>query len=508
MILTVDLGTTTTKAAVWDLAGLGAGGGTRLAGERAGDGGGGRGGLVALGRAQLVTTHPGVDRAEQAPSAWWASVVEACAAARAADAAAFEAVEAVGFSAARQTFVPATAAGAPLGPGLLWSDRRAAAEAAALAGACGGADMVRRRTGLPLDAGAVAAKVAWLWSHEPRRMAASRWLLSPRDLIVWRMCGEVVTDTTLASATGLYDSTGRLVAELVGEAAGRLPTPVGPASVVGGLLAEAAAELDLRPGIPIVIGAGDRPCEVLGTGASNARPMISWGTTANVSVPVDLWPEPLPDGLAVTRAALDGWLVEGGLSAAGTLIAWLATLTGLDAEVLVREAAASPPGARGVIALPWLSGARAPWWRDGAGAAFLGLSPVHQAGDLTRAAVESVAWDLERCLDAVVGEHPHTSLALAGGGAAVALWVEVVTSVVGLAGVRRRSGEAASAGAAVLTARATDVDLTADELDPVVSEVSPLPEMVGHYRRLRPRRDRVAEAVIALELGSIDADHS
>ena len=110
MILTVDFGTSVTKVAIWD-----------------------HDGLVAMARADLVTAHPHPGWAEQDPFAWWTSVVVGCAEARAADPAAFAAVEVVACSAARQSFVPLTAAGEPLGKGILWSDRRAAAEAAGLA---------------------------------------------------------------------------------------------------------------------------------------------------------------------------------------------------------------------------------------------------------------------------------------------------------------------------------------------------------------------------------------
>ena len=289
MILTVDFGTSVTKVALWS-----------------------DDGLVALTRAELATSRPELGWAEQEAFSWWTAVVVACAEARAQAPAEFGAVDVLSCSAARQSFVPVTSAGEPLGRGLLWSDRRAVAEAAALAEACGGAEMVRRRTGVPLDGGAVAAKVAWLSAHEPARLAASDWLLSPRDLVVWRLTGVVATDTTLASRTGLYDLDGVVVDQLAGAASGRLAPVVEPASIVGQLRAVPAAELGLRPGIPVVIGAGDRPCEVLGAGASAERPMVSWGTTANVSVPVAARPDPAPAGAVVSRGADGGWLLEGG----------------------------------------------------------------------------------------------------------------------------------------------------------------------------------------------------
>ena len=378
MILTIDFGTTVTKVGIW-----------------------GESGLAALARCELTSTHPQMGWTEQDPLRWWTTVVIACAEARAQAPAAFGAVDVVACSGARQTFVPVTAQGDPIGKGILWSDRRASAEARLLAERMGGDDINRARTGIPLDAGAVAAKLAWLSEHDPDRMAAADVILSPRDFIVLRLTDQVVTDATFASRSGLYDFDGNAVRELAGPALGKLPSVVSSDTVVGNLKSVPGAELGLRPGIPVVIGAGDRQCEVLGSGASEGCPMVSWGTTANVSVPVHERPVPSPAGAVVTRAADGGWLLEGGLSAAGSFLAWLGRLLGRSSDELATLAAASPPGANGVIAVPWLDGARAPWWRDDARAGFMGLGSAHGPGDLSRAVIEAVAWDVLRCMEVV-----------------------------------------------------------------------------------------------------------
>ncbi len=484
MILTIDVGTSVTRGAV-----------------------GRADGLVALARAQVSTSHPKLGWAEQDSFSWWTSVVVACAEARAEAPTAFGKVEAIGCSGARQTFVPLTASAEPIGRGIVWSDRRAVPEAAALADQLGGQDAVVRRTGVPLDGGAVAAKLAWLSAHEPERLAASDWLLSPRDLVIWRLTGEVVTDTTLASRSGLYDLSGRLVEELAPFAAGRLPPVVSPTSVAGALRAVPAAELGLRPGIPVVVGAGDRQCEVLGAGAAVTHPMVSWGTTANVSVPVRRRPDPPPRGSVLTRGAPTGWVLEGGLSAAGSFLAWLGRLLGRDSDELVTLAGGSPPGARGVTAVPWLDGARAPWWQADARAGFVGLGTAHHAGDLARAVVESVAWDVARCLQLVAGDRrggAPAGLTLGGAGTGIGLWVHVLTAVTGLPALRRRSGEAASAGAALLTATALGHPLDLDLLDPVVERIEPDPETVEAYRRLQGSAELVARALVVLPAGAGD----
>ena len=71
--------------------------------------------------------------------------------------------------------------------------------------------------------------------------------------------------------------------------------------------------------------------------------MVSWGTTANVSVPVHERPVPSPAGAVVTRGAYDGWLLEGGLSAAGSFLSWLGRLLHRPVDELAASAAKSPP---------------------------------------------------------------------------------------------------------------------------------------------------------------------
>ena len=354
MILTIDFGTSVTKVGLW-----------------------GGDGLVALGRSELTTTYPQVGWTEQDPLRWWTTVVIACAEVRAMAPSAFGEVDVVACSGARQTFVPVSAHGDPIGKGILWSDHRAAAEARVLADRMGGDDINRARTGIPLDAGAVAAKLAWLAKHQPERMEAADIILSPRDFIVYRMTDQMVTDATFASRSGLYDFDGNAVRELAGPALGKLPSVVPSDTVVGHLKPVPGAELGLRPGVPVVIGAGDRQCEVLGSGASEHHPMVSWGTTGNVSVPVQERPVPSPAGAVVTRAADGGWLLEGGLSAAGSFLAWLSRLLDRSTEELGRLAAESGPGRtrRGGGALarrcpcPVVARRRASWFhRSGRGA--------------------------------------------------------------------------------------------------------------------------------------------
>ena len=153
------------------------------------------------------------------------------------------------------------------------------------------------------------------------------------------------------------------------------------------------------------------------------------------------------------------------------------------------------------MAVPWLEGARAPWWRDDATVGFVGLHAGHGPGDLARAAYEAVAWEVQRCLEVASDRRPPgpvpTGLALGGSGAEVEVWTEVLCGVTGLPAHSRRSGQAASAGAALLAARAvgsrpTSTGWTRGAPAPAG------PRVVPAYRSLRPRSDRAVAALLPL----------
>ena len=456
IVLTIDLGSSVTTAAAW-----------------------GPDGLRAIARSRLATTYPHPGWAEQVAEDWWTAAVEAC---RQLPEEVRSEVVAVACSSQRETFVPATADGRPIGPAIGRADRRATAEANALD------DSFHVLTGVVADAGTVAAKLAWLRAHEPERLVEAARILAPRDLVVLRLTGRAVTDPTSSSHSGLLalDGAGLEGAEL-------LPEIVPSVAVVGESLPEPAATIGVPAGTPIVAGAADRACEVLGVDASATRPMISIGGTASVLSPVGHVPPPAA-GIVVSRGALGGYLMEAGLSAAGSALAWLAELTAREPEELAASADEVDAGGGGIMALPWLGGARAPWWEPRAGLTFLGLAATHTPPHLARAVAEGVAFDAAGCLDRMAPD--AVELTLAGAGASLPLWRHVLSGVTSRPVVTRRHGEAASVGAAILAGRAVGLGLDADHLDPVESREQPFDSDVVAYAELRMRHDMVARATI------------
>jgi sugar (pentulose or hexulose) kinase len=324
---------------------------------------------------------------------------------------------------------------------------------------------------------------------EPERLDGSRWILGPRGLVAFRLTGRAVIDTTVASRTGL------LALDGVGlEGADLLPEVVASTAVVGGSLPEPSAALGIRPGTPVIAGAGDRACEVLGVAATNARPLVLWDAAAtSVSVPVGHVPPVIP-GIVVTRGALGGYVMEADLSPAGSALSWLAHLAGRQPEDLAAEANEVDAGASGLLALAWFGGARAPWWEPRAGLTFAGLSATHTTAHLARALVEGVAYDAVRCLDRTA---PNVvELALAGEGASMPLWRHVLAGAANRPVVARQHREAGSVGAAIIAGRANGVELDPDRLDPVEDRERPFDSDVVAYADLRMRHEMVARATI------------
>jgi xylulokinase len=261
------------------------------------------------------------------------------------------------------------------------------------------------------------------------------------------------------------------------------------------LLSEAARDLRLDRDVGVVLGAGDRGCEALGVGATEKRPMVSWGTTANVSVPLS-GGRHAPTEAQISVGALGGYMQEAGLSSSGAAIGWLESMTGWSRDDLMTAAAEVQPGALGLIALAWFNGARAPWWRTDTHAAFLGLTSAHGPAELARALVEAVALDVTRCLELLAPD--SCELALAGGGAGDLVWRSVLAACARKPVVRPTFNEAASVGARIVVGAALGEPLDLDDLNPIATKEEPEAALIDAYRDVRNRSDTAAAAVLQI----------
>ena len=378
----------------------------------------------------ILSPQPGW--AESSPDDWWRAVVEATKAAVGQRGAR---VAALGLSGQMHGVVLADDRGGPLRPAVLWADTRSSELLAAYRGLD---EDARRRLGNPPAVGMAGPSLLWLREHEPGVYASARWALQAKDWLRLRLTGEVAAEPSDASATLLYDLESDDWAYPVVEALGLRPDLLAPlvasAAVAGTLAREAAGDLGLRAGLPVAAGAADTAAAMLGGGLSRPGSVqLTVGTGGQIVAPRSS-PEPDPSGRThLYRAAAPNlWYSMAAIQNAGLALEWARKTLGASWGEVYEEAFAVPPGAGGVLFLPYLSGERTPRFDPGARGAWVGLGLDHGRGHLLRAALEGVAFALREGLEALEDAGtPIPELRLAGGGTASDPWRRLLADALG-----------------------------------------------------------------------------
>jgi xylulokinase len=392
--------------------------------------------LVRTGRA----AHP--DGTEVDPVAWWEALGRAIEAAGGLDD-----VAAAGIAGQQHGMVCLAGDGAVVRPALLWNDTRSAGAAAELIRELGGPATWAKATGSVPPASFTVTKLRWLGRHEPDALARTASVCLPHDYLTWRLTGEFVTDRGDASGTGYWSPvTGEYRPDLLELAIGRvpsLPRVLGPAEPAG----------RTSSGVLVSAGTGDNMAAALGLGARPGDVIVSLGTSGTVFT-VSERPSADPSGDVAGFADATGRVLPlvATLNAARVLDA-ASRLLGVDHEELSRLALSAPPGAGGLVLVPYLEGERTPNRPDATGSVH-GLrldnsSPSH----LARAAIEGMLCGLADGLDALVGQGARAERILLIGGAARSEAVRrIAPTIFGRPVLVPPAGEYVAEGAAVQAA--------------------------------------------------------
>ena len=420
----------------------------------------------------------------------------------------------VSLSAAMHGLVPLDAGGTPVGPLQTWADGRAGPQADRLRDR-GLAAALHSRTGTPVHPMSPLPKLMW-WREQGVLSGATHWG-GVKELMVSALLGHGhhVVDLSCASATGMYDAArGRWDDEalaLTGVRRDQLAEVVPTTQVLGALRPDVAAAAGLPAGVPVVAGASDGPLANLGVGAvSPGVAAVSLGTSAALRAVRPGHGVDAAGRLFSYALTADRWVVGGAINNGASVVRWAAQaftdgpeLTGEEADDrdvrLLAEAAAVPPGAAGLVCLPYLLGERAPWWRSDLSGAYLGLRRDHRRAHLVRAAVEGVCQQLALVRDAFDAvDVAVDEVRVTGGAAASTLWVTTLAAALDLPVKVADSPEGTGLGACLLGWHALggldDLDRAA-ELVEVSDPVLPDPAVAARYRRTRAVVDEVVQSL-------------
>jgi xylulokinase len=414
-------------------------------------------------RYALTTPHPGWS--EQDPGLWW----EAAEAALASVAAGRD-VAGIGLSGQMHGLVCLDGHDRVVRPAILWNDQRTAAECVEIEERVGRERLIAL-TGNRALTGFTAPKLLWLRRHEPDVYARVARICLPKDYVRLRLTGLWAIDVADASGTLLLDVAARRWSPEVMRAL-EVPEQWLPPVLESPAVAGTSAD-----GVPVAAGAGDCAAAALGVGVDRPGPVsVVLGTSGVVFAALPGYAaDPEARVHAFCHAVPGGWHAMGVmLSAAGSL-QWLrdAIAPGVPFDVLLTEAERWPPGAEGLVFLPYLQGERTPHADPDARGAFVGLQLRHDRGALVRAVLEGVACGLRDSLDLLRALGVEPSLGrVSGGGTRSALWLRIIASVLGLPLERTAADEGSAFGAALLGGVAGGV--FADVHDAVARCVRPL----------------------------------
>lgn len=359
-------------------------------------------------------------------------------------------IRAIGCSAIGPDLLPVDQFAKPLRQGaiLYGIDTRATREIAEIEQRIG-KDTIFAQTANALSAQSIGPKLLWLKRHEPETFARAHRFVTATSFLVARLTGRFVIDhLTAATWTPLYDFHNQtwhrdMAADIV--ELERLPELAWASDIAGTVTVDAARETGLVQGTPVIVGSVDAAAEALSIGVTDpGQMMLMYGSTvfmievlANPLVDQRLWSVPylfpgtacLEAGMA-TSGALTRWFRD---KLAPDLVAASAATVADAYAVLTEQASLTPPGAEGLIVLPYFSGERTPINDPWARGVLFGLTLAHSRAHMFRAVLEGIGYGIQHHIDILesIGARPQEIIAV-GGGTKSALWLQVVSDITGV----------------------------------------------------------------------------
>ncbi|MDJ0336691.1 xylulokinase [Cryobacterium sp. PH31-O1] len=401
-------------------------------------------------------------RAEQNPHDWWAAMAKANRQLLEKGGIRNTDIDAVSFSGQMMGVVSVDSAGDPVRPAIIWADTRSSAQCQTLVKRVG-MDRGYKITGHRLNPTYSLSKMMWLRDTEPEAFARVETVFQAKDYLAYRLTGVKATDPSDASGTNAFDqATNSWSSELIDAAAldsGLFPEIVPSTTVIGTVTRQAAEETGLAVGTPVVIGGGDGPMAALGAGIVDAQSgaYAYLGSSSWVSVSADQpLHDPLMRSMTFNHVIPGRFVPTATMQAGGASLQWITQVLAPGQEdrysELLGGAAAGTASEDGLFFLPHLLGERSPYWNPKARAAFVGLQMHHGRGNLTRAVLEGIAFNLHTGLKAFVDNGTAISSIDAIGGAAHAdTLLDIFADVWGVPVTARNLVDEANAiGAAVV----------------------------------------------------------
>ena len=440
-VMGIDASTTACKAVIWDRGG----------------------GLVSQGKAAIGMLSPQDGWHEQVATDWWDALGKSLRIAMYD----VDAGRLAGLCICpqRETFAPVDEQGNAIRNAILWMDVRASGLMAELEASMG-ADTFHRMTGKPLSGNLTLLKIHWLRYFEPQVWNQAARFVDVAAYLNQALTGVCAIGWGIAGPAGLLDlhthRYAQQVLEFLGLQAGRLPELYPTGALIGSITPRAAQETGLPAGLPVFAGIGDGQAGGLGLGITRVGDCyLSLGTQPGIG---DL----TADSYLTSRAfrtmiapAEGSYFLETVILGGTYTLDWFLARFGLDTTLAALEAEACdlPPGAGGLLLLPYWNSVLNPYWDPAASGLVMGWRGHHGRHHFYRAILEGIAFEMRRHFEGVETElrREIERVVVTGGGSHNDLWCQIFADITGKTIQRSTASQATALGAGMIAAVGADI---------------------------------------------------
>lgn len=409
----------------------------------------------------------------------------------------------VSFSSAMHSLIAMDAAGNMLTNCIIWADTRSKEYATNLKSSAMG-HQIYLETGTPIHPMSPLLKLCWLREHEPEIFEQTAKFIGIKEYVFFRLFGAYVIDYSIASATGLFDISKlewhAVALEVAGITAEKLSTPVPATYVLRNLKPAFAAFLDIAPELPFVVGASDGCLANLGSKAVRpGQAAVTIGTSGAIRVMAHRPAADLKERIFNYILTPDLFVLGGAVNNGGIVLRWFrnnfgaqeieeALANNLDPYILLcNKAVHVPVGSDGLVFLPYLLGERAPIWDADARGCFFGVHYSHTREHFLRALLEGVVFGVYSvCQVLEETTEPISDIYASGGFSRSEVWVQMLADIFNKKVHLTETPEGSAFGAAIMGMYALGIVERLEEADKMVHITRTFePDAVKHERYMK-----------------------
>ncbi len=474
---------------------------------------------------EFTSMYPRPSWVEQDANAWWSTATGTTQLALKESKLSGEDIVGISITNQRETIVPVDESGVPLRNAIVWQDRRTTVQCDAIRATIP-AEKIYETTGLTVDPYFSAPKILWIKDNEPEVFHKTHKFLLVHDYLIHKLTGNFVTDYSNASRTLLFNIDTSQWSDLMLDEleipSKKLPIPMSPGTKAGELTTDAAGSMGIEAGTPIIAGGGDQQCAALGVGVvEEGMIKATTGTGTFILAHSDRIRLDNERRVLCSRHVVPGsYVVEASMFTTGSALRWvrdniateecnIAEKRNMDPyDIMTAEAEQIAPGSEGVIHIPHLVGAGAPYWNPHARGVFAGLALGHTRSHMIRSVLEGVCYEIRANLKVMRSLGiPSDEVRVTGGAARSETWMQIQADVLGVPVIRTELEEATALGAAILACYGVGIFKSipdaAREMVRPKDQLKPTTENRAVYDRAYEKYRRLYRAISEIRLDNI-----